>query len=143
MRRIIPLALFCLSALDFASAKDLAHSFKKLRLTDQFWAEGASFADFNHDGKIDVVSGPFWYEAPDFQKRHEIYPATASFQRKKADGSGETVPGYEGALGVKNAYSDCFLTFTYDFNHDGWADVLVYGFPGEKVRWYENPKNKP
>jgi hypothetical protein len=143
MRNCFLVVVSALLALNPASAKDRVHSFKKLRLTDQFWAEGASFGDFNHDGKIDVVSGPFWYEAPDFKKRHEIYPATASFKRTKGDGSEETIPGYEGALGVKNAYSDCFLTFTYDFNGDGWTDVLVYGFPGEKVRWYENPRNKP
>ncbi len=126
----------------FARADDLLHSFKKVRLTDQFWAEGAHFADFNQDGQMDVVSGPFWYEGPDFKKRHEIYPANASFKRKASDGSEETVPGYEGGLGVNNAYSDCFLTFTYDFNGDGWPDVLVYGYPGKEVAWYENPKGR-
>ncbi len=50
--------------------------FKKLRLTDKFYAEGAYYADFNKDGKMDVVAGPFWYEGPDFQKRHEIRPPT-------------------------------------------------------------------
>jgi hypothetical protein len=117
-----------------------APSFKKIQATDQFWAEGAAAGDFNKDGKVDVVSGPFWYEAPDFKVRHEIYPANATFKAKKADGTEVTIPGYEGALGVNNAYSDCFLTFTYDFNNDGWMDVMVYGFPGKEVPWYENPK---
>ena len=125
-----------------AGAKERLHTFVKVRLTDQFWAEGASYADINRDGKVDVVSGPFWYEGPDFQTRHEIWPATQSFKRTMADGSEETVPGFEGALGENNAYSECFLTFTYDFNHDGWPDVLVYGFPGKEGIWYENPKGK-
>ena len=127
----------------FAGTTELLHSFKKVRATDQFWAEGAAIGDFNHDGKMDVVSGAYWYEGPDFKKRHEIYPANATFKRKKADGMEQTMPGFEGALGVSNAYSDCFLTFTYDFNGDGWMDVVVYGFPGKEVPWYENPQGRP
>ena len=50
-------------------------TFKKLRLEDQFYAEGAYYADFNQDGKLDVVAGPFWYEGPDFQKKHEVRAA--------------------------------------------------------------------
>jgi hypothetical protein len=125
-----------------AGAKDLAHTFKKIRLTDQFWAEGADFGDFNHDGKMDICSGPFWYEGPNFKKRHEFAPANTSFKRKTAGGAEETVPGFEGALGVNNAYSECFLTFAYDFNGDGWTDILVYGFPGKEAAWYENPKGR-
>src|SRR5712671_3224697 len=116
------------------------HTFKKIVVTDRFWSEGADLADFNHDGKMDVASGPFWYEGPDFTKRHEIWPATATFKHKKSDGTEEVVPGFEGALGVNNAYSECFLTYVYDFNQDGWPDVIVYGYPGVECAWYENPK---
>ena len=45
---------------------------KKLQLTDQFTCEGAYYADFNRDGAMDVVSGPYWYAGPDFQQRHEV-----------------------------------------------------------------------
>jgi hypothetical protein len=130
-------ALACVS-----NASEPRTSFKKLQLTDQFWAEGANVGDFNHDGKVDIVSGPFWYEGPKFKKRHEIYPANASFNRHKPDGSMEVVQGFEGALGTNNTYSECFLTFVYDFNHDGWDDVLVYGFPGKEAAWYENPHGR-
>lgn len=140
MFRIILSTLFLFTAGLLVGAGELIHTFKKVQLTDQFWAEGADIADINRDGKMDVVSGPFWYEGPDFKKRHEFAPATASFKRKKADGTEETIPGFEGGLGEKNAYSECFLTFTYDFNGDGWPDVIVYGFPGTEVAWYENPK---
>jgi hypothetical protein len=142
MSRIVLFVLLVASVPGLASAKDLLHTFKKVQLTDQFWAEGADLGDFNHDGKIDVVSGPFWYEGPDFKKRHEFWPANANFKRKKSDGTEETVPGFEGALGVNNAYSECFLTYAYDFNGDGWTDVIVYGFPGAEAAWYENPKGR-
>ncbi len=143
MIRILLAAILLSAASVFAGTTELLHTFKKVRVTDQFWAEGAAIGDFNHDGKMDIVSGAYWYEGPDFKKRHEIYPANASFKRKTADGMEQTVPGFEGALGVNNAYSDCFLTFAYDFNGDGWTDVLVYGFPGKQAVWYENPKNRP
>jgi len=124
-----------------ASAEDhFIHSFKKIQLTDQFWCEGATFGDFNHDGKGDVVAGPYWWEGPDFKKRHEYYPAKQTFKRKTQDGAEETVPGFEGALGVNNAYSDNFFAFAQDFNKDGWDDILIYGFPGKDASWYENPK---
>jgi hypothetical protein len=142
MLKLFLAATMLVAAQGLAEAKDLLHTFKKLQLTREFWAEGANFGDFNHDGKMDVVSGPFWYEGPDFKKRHEFYPANASFKHKKSDGTEETIPGFEGALGVENTYSDNFFTFTYDFNGDGWTDILVYGFPGKEAAWYENPKGR-
>src|SRR5436190_12240510 len=103
-------------------SKEILHTFKKIQLTDKFWAEGATYGDFNHDGKMDVAYGPFWFEGPGFSKRHEYYPANTTFKHKKTDGTEETIEGFEGGLGVNNAYSDNFLMFTYDFNQDGWPD---------------------
>ena len=93
MIRILLAAVLLAAAPLYAGTTGLLHSFKKIRVTDQFWAEGAAIGDFNHDGKLDVVSGPFWYEGLDFKKRHEIYPASASFKRKTADGMDRTIPG--------------------------------------------------
>ncbi|HVY69165.1 MAG TPA: VCBS repeat-containing protein [Verrucomicrobiae bacterium] len=139
-----PLALAAvLSSAAVVSAKDLTlHTFKKTQLTDKFWAEGANIGDFNHDGKMDLVYGPYWWEGPDFQKRHEYYPAKQTFKLKKADGTEQTIEGYEGALGPNNAYSDNFFAYTHDINGDGWTDILILGFPGDKSTWYENPKGK-
>src|SRR3989449_10643903 len=123
------------------SAKDyLLHTFKKVRLSDKFWCEGANFGDFNHDGKMDIVSGPYWYEGPDFKKRHEYYPATQRFKKKLAESKEEIIEGFECALGVNNAYSDNFFAFSYDFNKDGWEDILVIGFTGEASFMYEYTK---
>ncbi len=117
-------------------------SFQKQQLSDQFWAEGAHAGDFNQDGVLDIVSGPYWWAGPDYRQRHQYAPATESFQLKKADGTEETIPGFEGALGKNNAYSKNFVAFAHDVNRDGWDDILILGFPGEKSSWYENPKGR-
>ncbi len=111
------------------------HTFRKIQLSDKFWAEGVAIADFNRDGRMDIISGPYWYEGPDFNRRHPIYPPDHSFVRTKEDGTTEKVEGYDGATG----WSDDFHTYTWDLNGDGWPDILTVGFPGKEAVWYENP----
>jgi len=138
-------SLFTVLAEDYT-----VHTFKKLQLSDQFWSEGASFGDFNKDGINDIVSGPFWWAGPDFKKQHEYDEAksrkssggAAPFELKLGPMTKVTVPGFHGALGKDNGYSDNFFAFTYDFNRDGWQDILIIGFPGEISAWYENPQGK-
>jgi hypothetical protein len=95
-------------------------SFRRIELSDAFYAEGAAYGDFDHDGMNDVVAGPYWYSGPAFSAKHEIYPPVV--------------------FDTKN-YSDNFFAFPYDFNADGWLDVLFVGFPGQQAYWHENPKN--
>ncbi len=94
----------------------------RLKLDSAFRSEGVAATDVNHDGKIDVIAGDVWYEAPDW-KVHEI--------RKP----GKFVAGVE--------YSDSFCNFTWDINQDGWDDLIYVDEPGQPFYWYENPKNKP
>jgi len=96
-------------------------NFEKRTLTERFFSEGAHLGDLNRDGHVDVVSGPFWYAGPDFQQRHEYFPAQP-FDPK--------------------GYSNAFLIFVHDFNADGWSDILVVGWPGKEAFWYENPQAK-
>lgn len=98
-----------------------APSYQQIQLSDQFYAEGAAFGDFNRDGHLDAVAGPYWYAGPDFKQRHPIYPAGAFDPLR---------------------YSDNFFAFVHDFNKDGWDDIFVLGFPGVDASWYENPGEK-
>jgi len=118
------------------------HTFKRIQLSDQFWSEGANFADLNNDGANDVISGPWWWEGPGFTTRHEYYPARTTFKLKLGPMTDVEVPGFEGTLGKDNKYSDNFFVWPYDFNKDGWKDILIVGFPGTDTSWFENPKGK-
>jgi len=93
-------------------------TWKKIKLTDRFYSEGATFADINKDGHMDIVSGPYWYEGPDFTKKHAYYEPVAF---------------------DPNHYSKNFFAFTYDFNNDGYPDIFIIGFPGEEAVWFGNP----
>jgi putative membrane-bound dehydrogenase-like protein len=114
--------------------------FETRQINEHFWGEGATTGDINRDGRMDVISGPFWYEGPALRTRHEYAPAPQFFERTRPDGSVVTIPGFEGALGVRNVYSENFLAFTHDFNRDSWPDILIVGFPGRATAWYENPR---
>jgi hypothetical protein len=94
------------------------HFFRKVTLSNEFYAEGATFGDLDRDGVMDVIAGPFWYEGPDYRTRHEYYAA------KPFD---------------PQNYSDNFFAYVHDFDSDGWSDILIIGFPGKDASWYENP----
>lgn len=137
----ILLTLLVPATLPALGAERVLHTFKKLHLDKYYWSEGANFGDLNRDGHPDAISGPYWWEGPDFTIRHEIYPPTTRFTLKKADGTEEQVPGFEGFFGKKNAYStDNFFSFVHDFDGDGWNDVLTFGLPGTPAYVYINPK---
>lgn len=111
------LLLLALTSASLLQAETLI-SWKRVQLADQFYAEGASHADLNKDGHTDIISGPFWYEGPDWQKKHAFYE-----------------PKVFNIVG----YSDNFFSYPQDFNGDGWLDILVLGFPGKEARLYLNP----
>lgn len=139
MKSLLLLLAVIAPVLSGFGAEDTLHSFKKIQLTDKFWSEGATFGDLNRDGRNDIISGPYWWEGPDFKVRHEYYPAKTTFTRKGRDGADEKIEGFEGALGSNNRYSDNFFAFVRDFNTDGWPDILIIGFPGDDASWFENP----
>lgn len=77
-------------------------------------SEGVSSMDMNGDGRLDVLSGAYWYEAPDWtpHKYRDV--------------------GIEGEFVVNCA------EFTIDVDHDGDLDVVGAGWQEDGVFWFEN-----
>jgi hypothetical protein len=97
-------------------------TFVKRRLNAEFYSEGINYGDLDGDGNRDIIAGPYWYPGPEFTE-------TRTFRQPRStpfDVSGD---------------SDCYTVFVYDFNQDGWLDVLSFRLPGgAEAVWYENPQ---
>ncbi len=81
--------------------------------------EAAGVLDVNKDGKLDILCGGYWYEAPDW-KKHKV-----------CDVHGE------------REYYDDFSTIPMEVNGDGYMDVVTGGWFGQTLVWRENPKGQP
>ena len=119
MTRVFILAVVLCFVSTIQAAESLLHSFQRLTLSTEYYSEGAGFGDVSHDGKPDIVSGPYWYAGPEFKTKHEIYPPKPQ---------------------NRNRYADNFFWFVYDFNGDGWNDLFRVGFPGTPGYVYVNPR---
>lgn len=100
--------------------------FRMQRLSPFYYGWSAAAADFNEDGKLDIVSGPYIYYGPDYTRSREIYPAVA--------------------VNPSVNYSmDDWVEHADDYTGDGWPDVLTTSHAGggkEGAMLYINPKGE-
>ena len=92
---------------------------KKVWIADETF-ESAGVFDVNNDGVLDIVSGAFWYQGPDFRKKHEV-----------------------GDVKKYGEYYDDFSTIFLDINGDGYLDFVTGGWWGNTLRWRENLQGDP
>jgi hypothetical protein len=91
---------------------------EKIKIDDGAY-ESAGVFDVNNDGKLDIVCGAYWYEAPNWTK-HKICD-----------------------LALQGEYYDDFSTIPMDINGDGYLDFVTGGWWGKTLFWRENPKGQP
>ena len=101
--------------------EELSPNFQMLRLTPFYYSFASAAADFDRDGNLDIVSGPFIFHGPDFTKVREFYLALTT--------------------NPSTNFSSNWLEFAGDFTGDGWPDVLLASTSG--TRLYVNPKGEP
>lgn len=89
--------------------------FKKVQIASESF-ESVGVFDVNNDGHLDIASGAFWYEGPDFPRKRYI---------RDIERYGE--------------YWDDFATIPLDINNDGHTDYVTGGWFGKNIRWHENP----
>lgn len=87
---------------------------KKLIAYERF--ESAGIFDVNGDGKLEIVSGAYWYDKPDVANQHPV-----------------------GTVQAIGEYYDDFSTIPMDINGDGRLDFITGGWWGNTLRWRENP----
>ncbi len=90
-------------------------TFRKHLVADERY-ESAGCFDVNNDGILDIVSGAWWYEGPDFKRRHPV-----------------------GEVQAEGEYYDDFSTIALDVNGNGYLDFITGGWWGNTLRWRENP----
>jgi len=103
-----------------AVPEKLSPNFRMTQLTPFYYSFASAAADFDRDGNMDVVSGPFIFMGPDFTKKREFYLALA------------TRPGVD--------FSSNWLEFAGDFTNDGWPDILLASTSNTIL--YVNPKGE-
>src|SRR3984957_1548201 len=90
-------------------------TWKKHEINRKSIFEAAGVLDVDNDGKLDIVSGDTWSQAPDWKPYH-VRDVTKT-----------------------GTYMNCFSTVPLDINGDGFMDYITSSYFDQNVGWVENP----
>src|SRR5436190_19978287 len=94
-------------------ADDVAFRRHVINADSEFMA--AAVFDVNKDGKLDIVCGGYWYEAPTWKKH---------FLRK---------------VEIQGGRPDGYAHQVLDVNGDGWLDIITVNWRSGSLKWIEHP----
>ena len=115
-----PLVLVC-ALLSAAPTRSPDIPFKN-HLIDNGASETAAVADVNNDGRLDIISGENWYEAPRVDATQGAW--TKHTFRK---------------LDYTSNYYDNFSDLPIDVDGDGYPDLVRVSWFAKKISWWKNP----
>lgn len=124
---LISVTISSLSAAQSTTDTSTKVSFNKMQLKQEYISEGASVADLDNDGHLDIIAGPIWWKGPEF-KTFYTYAPLKSFP---TTGS------------ILESYSDNFFTFPDLITQDEWPDIIKIGVPTSPALLAENPGKIP
>src|SRR5450755_344935 len=108
------IALIAAVPLLWAVSRPLDIPFQKQEI-DAGASETAAVADVNGDGKLDIVSGEYWYAGPSW------------------------TPHKFRELPYANGYVDNFSDLPIDVDGDGRIDIVSCSWFRKSLRWWRNP----
>ncbi len=99
-----------------ATAGELA--FRRHVINADSTYSAAAAVDVDHDGRLDIVAGGYWYAAPDW-KRHHLRDVEE----------------------IRGRYDD-YSNLPVDLNGDGWTDLISANYRSSTIYWIEHPGKK-
>jgi hypothetical protein len=107
-------------------------------LIDGGASETAAVADVNRDGRLDIISGENWYEAPRPGSGQAARPSSGQAPRPSSGQAAWTKHKFRD-LNYTSNYYDNFSDLPVDVDRDGFLDVVSVSWFAKSVSWWKNP----
>lgn len=87
----------------------------RVQMIDPGFSESVAVADFNKDGRLDLLSAEYWYQSPTWTK-HKIRD-----------------------IAFNGSYIDNFSDLPVDVDGDGYTDIVQIAYFARRIVWLKNP----